>query len=850
MAINKIQNLEAGGDVREKLNAVIDAANEVPNKVEKNPFAVPGNVAVWGAGGVLLDAGIQPGGGDQVDIPTWESVQFIPLPLDFVVQYNDKLFKNKVLDNLNNQPPAEGENDYWAETSKSQANSTPLWVAGTYISERAEVYYLDETTNTLIKYVLRAPAPFVSEDFSVELNLGYWQQIEGSPSWKTVLINSATVTEFVAEPWTYYLVDCTAAPVMAKMPNVAAGSTSEFWFTLQRDTHKLTITTEGGTQIICNDTSQIIPTLSGSMHFKGNGVDGYDLIEDTRQLVRVVNLTADRDFGTDNFENNFIYRVNPGGGSLNLNIPAATPILGDISIKARFELVGDGSFALNAASGLIGDAPSQVCSVKGTGFDVAWYGKTYSLSNDTRPKINSASITTYSLAETLAVNDPVTGQPFRARCTTTEDARFNPTTPTEISTVITANPTDPWQLVGASAIQGAIIGLVQAGNTDIFANVRRTELDVNFYVTYSKLSADLLTETLISQSVSGLVNSSTAQQLRITAEHAEFSMLETDYYVVRTYARKATTGSDPTLYQILEGSNPTRSTLEVPAAAIAHNALAGRGAANSHPGTAISVDSSGATGTMPTTVATVQDFFDAVDALVIPTSTTIDVNTLEPYDPAQAYTAGVYRSYVNLSSPNPQFQTPAIYQAVYDVAIGQTPETHPYDPGTGAGLWWYFGDNVETTTRATARGYCETTGELSLITGYKHNDSVNVKTGTGTVNVYVFDSASISSTNTVKPADIATGNPGRWVLKQGIGGDASVTDYENIIFKVAAPDEAYITRGFNWKISSVTEYGGTSTIKTSGGAAYTLGATVTAGDYLTVTNTTINARLVAIIQPA
>ena len=411
MTINKIQNLEAGGNVREKLNAVIDAANEVPNKVAKNPYAVVGNVAVWGAGGVLLDAGVQPGGGDQVNVPTWESVKTIPLPVDFVVQYNDKLFRNKVLDNFNNEPPLEGENTFWIETSKSQANSTPLWAAGIYISERAEVYYLDETTNTLVKYVLRAPAPFVSADFITELNAGQWQQIEGSP-----------------------------------------------------------------------------------------------------------------------------------------------------------------------------------------------------------------------------------------------------------------------------------------------------------------------------------------------------------------------------------------------------------------------------------------------------TSTVIDVNDLDPYDPAQAYTAGVYRSYVNLSSPDPKFQTPAIYQAVFDAAIGQTPETHPYDPETGTGLWWWFGDTFEATTRATAQGYCETTGELSLITGYKHNDSVNVKTGMGTVNVYVFDSASASNTNTVKPADIATGEPGRWVLRHSVGG-GEVTDYENIFFEAAAPDKAYITRGFNWKIAIITEYGGVSTIKTSGGTTYTIGATVTAGDYLTITNTTINARLVAIIQP-
>ena len=91
----------------------------------------------------------------------------------------------------------------------------------------------------------------------------------------------------------------------------------------------------------------------------------------------------------------------------------------------------------------------------------------------------------------------------------------------------------------------------------------------------------------------------------------------------------------------------------------------------------------------------------------------------------------------------------------------------------------------------------------------------------------------------------------KWVQVAGSdGGGGTVTDYENIFFEVTAPDKAYITRGFNWKIASTTEYGGTSTIKTSAGSSYTTGATVTAGDYLTVTNTTINARLVAIIQPA
>lgn len=179
---------------------------------------------------------------------------------------------------------------------------------------------------------------------------------------------------------------------------------------------------------------------------------------------------------------------------------------------------------------------------------------------------------------------------------------------------------------------------------------------------------------------------------------------------------------------------------------------------------------------------TIQKAFDKIDDLVIPQTTTINVGTLEPYDSALSYAPGVYKSYVNLESTDIQFQTPAIYQSIADVEIGQTPETHPYDPETELGLWWYFGETVEVTSRSTAQGYVETTAALSLITGYKHNDSVNVKTGTGTVNVYVFDSASTSSTSTVKPTDIAMGDPGRWVLRQVVGGGSDAySDSKSII---------------------------------------------------------------------
>ena len=173
--ISKIANLENGLEVRDKLNSVIDRANEVPAKIDKITTAQPGNVAVWGENGVLLDGGTTPGGGENTNVPSWEDVQYEPLPINYLVQYNGRLFTSKINDNLLNTPPFEGENDYWIETSESIANGTPLYAPGTYLVELAEVFKLNISDNKYYKYLLREPVPYISSDFDAELLEGKWQ---------------------------------------------------------------------------------------------------------------------------------------------------------------------------------------------------------------------------------------------------------------------------------------------------------------------------------------------------------------------------------------------------------------------------------------------------------------------------------------------------------------------------------------------------------------------------------------------------------------------------------------------------------------------------------------------------
>jgi len=587
MAINYISNLEQGASVREKLNEVITKTNLVPNKVDKIPTAQPGNVAVWGEGGVLLDSGVTPGGGAGSNVPDWETVRYDPLPIDYVVQFSGRLFTSKVEDNLNNMPPIEGdENDYWKLTTESKATGAPVWEAGTFLIERSEVLKLNISDNKYYKYILRAPVPFISEDFYLELLAGSWQILgsdgnSSGSSWLSVHVDSALIQEFIALPYTVYTIDASANPVLAKVPDAVLGNTDEFKFKLNIDTHKVTITTVGGTQLIGLGTSVIIPTIGASVQLKADN-DHYGITDDTRQLASIVTITANRDFSTDGFENNIIYQIHPNGGEITILLPTAYVLSDNIVIRSHFEQIGSGRVSIGAATGLIGGESTIVLNDNNQGLDIIWAGLTYTTANDSRPKALTASFTSYPVSENSTINDTVTGTFFKQRVSTIEDPRFDKVTAVESSVVVTANPTDPYQVISSSITDaGVLIGEIAEGSINILANLRRTGVNLNVYFTYLKRTAAGV-ETLIATSSVIPVTSDTTLQYLASSVHAAFGMLVTDQLIVRMYGRKATTGTNPTAFWSVEGVNATRSTIEVAAGTIAHNTLAGRNLMGAH----------------------------------------------------------------------------------------------------------------------------------------------------------------------------------------------------------------------------------------------------------------------------
>ena len=84
-----------------------------------------------------------------------------------------------------------------------------------------------------------------------------------------------------------------------------------------------------------------------------------------------------------------------------------------------------------------------------------------------------------------------------------------------------------------------------------------------------------------------------------------------------------------------------------------------------------------------------------------------------------------------------------------------------------------------------------------------------------------------------------------------IGGGGGVAgDYERIFFRSLSPDYGVVFRSFNYKVTVKTDYGGVITLTKSDDSPYTLGDTITAGDYLKATADTLLARTVLTVTPA
>ena len=95
-------------------------------------------------------------------------------PLDFILEYDSKLWKSKITDNLNN-PPSDGS-VYWEEVSKATGNVISRYVVGGVYTINPTVVIKDDLLYVLADSVT---LPFESNDFGSELESGIWVNSAG-----------------------------------------------------------------------------------------------------------------------------------------------------------------------------------------------------------------------------------------------------------------------------------------------------------------------------------------------------------------------------------------------------------------------------------------------------------------------------------------------------------------------------------------------------------------------------------------------------------------------------------------------------------------------------------------------
>lgn len=380
----------------------------------------------------------------------------------------------------------------------------------------------------------------------------------------------------MAEPNIYYIINAESQPINITIPDAIQNDVSEYKFILEKNTHKVRIESQSS-QLIGNYPFVEIATVSGGVHIKAND-DHFDIIDDTRILESVVEITTDRDFTDDGVENYILYICKPEGGVLTLTLPEPSDPNNNKSINAKFLLEGEGSVSLTTASGvtLIGDSTVQTLSITGTSFRLIEANNKYYISDDSRPKALNIPISTYPLNEVSNIIDPLTGNFFNQRCQTIEDPRYDKETTYYNDTVVSSTST--YQILNSAiSDENIFIGIVPEGLIDssfIAARIGSGFSNITAFVRYSKWDS-LGNETLIAESNNIILNSSTLTLQETVALHSGFTMNDGDRIVVRVLGIRGGFGGNPTFRVAIEGPVPSRSRIEVPVNTITHNSLVG-----------------------------------------------------------------------------------------------------------------------------------------------------------------------------------------------------------------------------------------------------------------------------------
>lgn len=390
-----------------------------------------------------------------------------------------------------------------------------------------------------------------------------------------LVYKTGTITTSTVSPTknTYHLIDSSAGEVNITLDAVTAGDVHWHSFTLESNSHHCNISVDGGIQTIQEATTISLSTELAQVIIKANGIDGYDVIHDSREYDRIISVTENLIL-TGGFESGALY-TGDLGDAIDVIITIANWSIEHKGDYATFTKTSGSNSSIRVISADL--TFDEIILESNSGFTISATSTGYNIKQDSRPDPSNITINFYptDVASTL---EPT----YAGTMVTSVPSEVVVTTPA-ITSADTENPTFLGYFINDNK---ALIGLLAARNINGLAQVKLTSafnrsIKIRFsYFEYDYGTDTLNTTPLSTTSYSTFITSTTAEQRFIGGSLPENTWAVTSIagktLVAGLYAIKSTaSGDNPTLDFISGGSTPSKTTIDVPVASVNHATLGG-----------------------------------------------------------------------------------------------------------------------------------------------------------------------------------------------------------------------------------------------------------------------------------
>jgi hypothetical protein len=376
---------------------------------------------------------------------------------------------------------------------------------------------------------------------------------------------------------TFLLVDASAGEVNITIPAVVPGNFDFYSFTLLANGNHANISVDGGQQIQGLDTISI-STENSRVLLKSNGVDRYEIVDDSRLYYRV-NTVSESISLVSGFESGGLYVGTPPD-SVAIEITIADWETAHVGDKARFvKSSGDNAVVrIKSVSGSF----NEIISENDTGFEVTVGPTKLEITQDSRPKESNIRVNFYPGSGTSQY-EGINGHIFAGVLYSSPQLEEVFTSP-----AITADdPLNPQSLGFFINDEKALIGALSDRNITAVAQVKKTvttnrDIGIKFRYYEYDFSTNILNPVPLSEtSYSSPIVSTAYNEVFVNAilpenTWATENQSSNKLLVIELLAVKASGGGDnPTMDFRFGGTTPSLTFIDVPVASVNHATLGG-----------------------------------------------------------------------------------------------------------------------------------------------------------------------------------------------------------------------------------------------------------------------------------